>query len=528
MAARTGARWQGRATALVLLALLSFGLQATTLTAQSLWRDEVDALCYAFELPHLLSEALTPGAARALETPCACPALPIELAQGRLTTRLLSVGQSMVQLNGPLYFFLLRGWIGLVGSSEFALRFLSLCFGVLIVPLVYVLGCRLFDRAVGMWAALLAACSPYLLWYGQEVKMYTLLPLLVLLALYGLRRAVDEGGRWWALQVVATTVAFYTHIWSALLLPVEAFLLLLWWPRWRGRLGGALLSMALLTLPYLPLLRWEAGLVFVRRETGFPHYSLGGMALTLLNGWGLGITAQGWDRWLQLVAAGLAALGLGAAFDGGAWRERLRAVSLLLGWVGIPVLGIWFVSRWQPLFTDRYLIWAAPAFYLAMGAGLAFLWRRARWLALPVLAVLLTVWGYNLWHQAAQPVKPDLRGAARLVEASYREGDLLIFQIPHGRYTFDYYFGLSDYAWAEGLYTNHRNADGEYLTSEEVVAARMAELTAGHERVWFIASEVAMWDERNLVQGWLEANGVRELEAPLAHVTIYRYRMSWP
>jgi mannosyltransferase len=510
--------------ALLLLALLSFGLQAISLTAQSLWRDEVDALCYAFEFPHLLLEALAPGAAGALETPCACPPLPFEPLQGRLAVRLISVVQPMVQQNGPLYFFLLRGWIALAGSGEFALRFFSLGLGVLLVPLTYALGRRLFERGVGMGAALGAAFSPYLLWYGQEVKMYTLLPLLVLLALYSLRRAVDEGGRWWAVQVAATTVAFYTHIWSALLLPVEALLLLLWWPRWRQRWIGAGISMALLTLPYLPLLRWQLGAVFVPRETGFPHYSLGGMAVVLLNGWGLGITAQGMGRHLQLVAGGLAALGLGAAFEAAAWRERLRAVLLLLGWVVIPMLGIWFVSRWQPLFTDRYLIWAAPAFYLAMGAGLAFLWRRARGLALPLLAALLTIWGYNLWYQTTHVVKPDLRGAAAVVEASYRQGDLLVFQIPHGRYTFDYYFGPSDYAWADGLYTNHRREGGGYLMSEEVVAARMADLTAGYERVWFIATEVAMWDERNLVQIWLEANGARELEAPLAHVTVYRYR----
>ena len=35
-------------------AALALGLRAGSLRAQSLWRDEVDALCFAFEFPHLV------------------------------------------------------------------------------------------------------------------------------------------------------------------------------------------------------------------------------------------------------------------------------------------------------------------------------------------------------------------------------------------------------------------------------------------------------------------------------------------
>jgi hypothetical protein len=191
----------------------------------------------------------------------------------------------------------------------------------------------------------------------------------------------------------------------------------------------------------------------------------------------------------------------------------------------VPIVAVWFVSLWQPLFTDRYLIWAAPAFYLLAGAGLAFLWRRGRWPAVLLLVGVLALFGVNLQAQATLPIKSDLRAAAAYVEARYRPDDLLIFQIPHIRYTFDYYFDPETYTWADGLYTNHRGADGTYLTTEGTAGLMLAQITRGYRTVWLVASEVGMWDERNLVQGWLEANGERVEEAHFARVDVYRYRM---
>jgi len=511
---------------IVLLAvLLACWLRASSLTAQSFWRDEVDALCYAFEFPHVVTQALTGSAATGPQPPCACPPLLSPLAAqavGSPWQALAPIIGTMIRQNGPFYFFLLRGWIALAGHSEYALRFFSLWFGVLGVPLTYVLGARLLGRTVGRIAALLVATSPYLVWYGQEVKMYTLVPALALLALYALRREVESGGWWWVVQVAATSLAFYAHIWSALLVPVQVGFLLLWWPRWRPHWRGVLIGLALLTLPYLPLAAWQVPAAFIQRETGFPRYTLGQMILVLINGWGVGISGQGLP-WAAVACAGAALVGgTAAALSRRAWRTPVGVA----GWLTLPLLGIWAISQWQPLFTDRYLIWAAPGFYLLAGAGVVFLHRQSRWLGLALLAAILAVFSTNLAAQAQQAIKSDLRAAAAQVEEAHHAGDLLIFQIPHSRYTFDYYFTPTAYNWAEGPYTNHRLSDGSYLTTEETLATRMAQITWGYDTVWLVASEVGMWDERNLVQQWLEENGERISAAHFVRVDVYGYRLT--
>ena len=70
---------------------------------------------------------------------------------------------------------LLQPWIGALGLT---MRWLSAAAGVLLVPLLWVLGRRLWDRPAGLAAALVAASSPLLVYYGQEARMYTLLVLL--------------------------------------------------------------------------------------------------------------------------------------------------------------------------------------------------------------------------------------------------------------------------------------------------------------------------------------------------------------
>lgn len=513
-----------RSRALLLLCailLLAFGLRALSLDAESLWRDEVDSLRFATApWPEMVANFTRPG------------------------------------WNGPLYYLLLRGWIALAGRSEYALRYFSLFWGVSGVALIYVLGLRLFHRrSVGVFAALLTTTAPYMIWYGQEVKMYTLVPALVMAAIYALRRAVEgDGARWWAVQVVATTVAFYVHILAALLIPVQVILFLIWWPRARRQWRGALISLACLTLPYLPLLAWQAPLVFKSRDTGFHPYSLGQMALILFNGWSLGILPWGWP-WATL-PIGVAALGglLDVIFSG--WDDdsgegqALRNRLALLAWLLLPLLAVAVVSMWQPLFTDRYMIWSAPAFYLLAALGLAAPLRWGWPFALPWLALILFVNGVNLWQQTVVPIKSDFRAAAAYV-ANYQEdappapvdveayafriylplvaatGEtedaLIVFQIPYGQYTFDYYYPEESYPWIGGQYTNNRAANGAYLTTPEQVAQAMERATAGYTHIWLVATEMAMWDERGLVQAWLESNARLVDEAHFPRVDVYRY-----
>ncbi len=446
---------------------IAFSVRTLPVLSQGLWRDEVDQWRFAYlSLDELVGNLTRPG------------------------------------WNGPLYSLMLRAWISVTGDSVFSMRYLSVLFGVLCISSAYVLGRLLIGRRPAATLALLLSVSPYMVWYAQEIKMYTWVPFLVLLALYATSRGAETGrGPWWVLVLVVTTFAVYSHILAALLIPVLVIWFWLHPHRAHKAWVGGLLALGGLSLPYLPLLRWQAALAFVPRETGFPERSLGQMAVALLNGWSAGISQGSWgtQRGLLLgmgVTGIIAVIGFTSLF-----RRRASAALRLIAWLVVPLLGIWLVSLWSPIFTDRYLIWAAPAFYALVAAGL---WRLGRPFRVVGMAILLTFFAHGLAVQATDPIKPQFEKAAHYVTGLREPADLLLFQIPYNRLVYEVYADDDLGMWAEAPFTNWRESDGSYRVDGTYVARELARLVGDHDRVWLVYSEVALWDERELVKGWLD------------------------
>lgn len=461
-----------------LLVLLAFVLRAHHLDFQSLWRDETDAIRFSrAPLPELFGNLTRPG------------------------------------WNGPLYYILLRGWLLLAGDSEFATRYTSLFFGVLAAPLTWVVGRRLAGRATGLAGAALVALSPYLVWYAQELKMYALVLALGLLSTYLYCRALDEGRwQWWLGHVIVTSLLMYTHLLAVLLLASQALWFIVGWRQYRPRWPAWLADLAALTLPYLPLAVWQLPLLLSDFQTGHPFYALDDILQILFLAFSRGVAAP----WTPL-AMGAFLLPL---LGGVTLRSRngYRGVAVLLLWLVAPVLGVYLISLSTPVFTDRYLIYVTPAYALLLARGLATIGQR--WRPAQVLLALLLVFvlAQGWWVQASRPIKSDFRGAAQVVAQSYRPRDLVVFQIPYGRYTFEYYYRLP-FEWADGLYTNHGMSEAE-------AGRQMQAMTAGRAVVWLVGSEMEMWDRRHLVAQWLQTHGRQTLEVGLARVTVWRFEVA--
>ncbi len=111
----------------------------------------------------------------------------------------------------PLYCVLLHFWLPIVGETPFAMRMLSVAFSMLVVAIVYVVGKRGMHRAAGTWGAFFAALAPFQIYYGQELRMYSLLAFALFLFLYAVMRL--ENGTRKALFLIAfsTALAVFTH-----------------------------------------------------------------------------------------------------------------------------------------------------------------------------------------------------------------------------------------------------------------------------------------------------------------------------
>lgn len=164
--------------ALVTLSLLSFAIGALQLDVRHLWGDE----------------AFSVWASTA------------------------SVGALLGGLDAqpPLYHLLLKAGRALWGESVFALRFASLCCGVLLTPIGF-RAARQSGRPGALLAAALLALSPLLAYFQQEARMYTLAALLSGIIFWLSARAIAGHAmraRHWLAYGLASTGALYSHFYA--------------------------------------------------------------------------------------------------------------------------------------------------------------------------------------------------------------------------------------------------------------------------------------------------------------------------
>ncbi len=441
-----------------LLVALAFALRAYRLGAQSLWFDEAFSVAYARQ------------------------GLSAWLA-GQTTVQ----GITVVELHPPLYFALLNVWMLLAGAGEFAVRFGSLACGVLLVPLAFVVGRRLFTARTGLLAALLVALSPFLVYYSQEARPYIQPTFLALLAFYVFLRTQANNRRidWW-LYALTTLAAVNLHYYAALATAAQGLYLLL---RRRALLlpwFAAMLAVALLYVPLLPTM-WH-------QLSSYGVYWEGTIGLEVIlpravAAFGAGLTADA--PWGLLNGAFLLLLALAALVYSLMVKRREEAdqTFLLALYLVIPILAVYLSCLFKPKFHERFVIVAAPALYLLAARGADVLIglgrdRRLRWviglaavalIALPTFQPL-----YNLYCDPAY-ARDDYRAVAATIEAQQQPGDVILLCAPYIYPAFTYYYhgGLP---W-DGL-------PKQTPANRTSTAAALNVLTAGRDRLWLV-----LWQE---------------------------------
>ena len=127
-------------------------------------------------------------------------------------------GESPEQV--PLHYLALRYWMLLAGQTEFAVRLLSLAFGLASVPLFYQV-LRRFKADVGpaLAGCAVLAVSALHIYYSQEARMHAMACFSCILAAYMLIRACQRGDRWSYLGYCASAAAcLYTFAYSGFVL----------------------------------------------------------------------------------------------------------------------------------------------------------------------------------------------------------------------------------------------------------------------------------------------------------------------
>ncbi|HRQ41359.1 MAG TPA: glycosyltransferase family 39 protein [Chloroflexota bacterium] len=393
---------------------LGFGLRLYRLDGQSLWWDEMATVARA--------------------------AIPLQ----EMFADLLRIRNHM-----PLYFLVIRLW-AMLGYGAFIMRYFSLIWGVLSLPLIYQVGRLLGSKTVGFLAMLLLAVSPFHIWYSQEARMYTFLAFTLLLAHWFLLRTFPHPSLYnWVGYALAMLIALYTHYLAALIL-IAHYAFFAWhyrrlrshfrsWLAAAGSVGllfGLWFGYMMLTggfrdapISWIPPATWVDPILTLLAFSAGPSINpaKGIVFLPLIfMAMGMGVCLARYGR--------LPAIDVGKQDI--AQLQPYFFARLLFFWLTIPLLLLLLISLDLPvtqkrsIYMDRYLIIILPALLLLAAWGFALLTEQKRvWWLLPLTygaIVLFAAASLNNMYHNPHYARTDWRAAIAQLETLWQAGDTLV------------------------------------------------------------------------------------------------------
>jgi hypothetical protein len=359
------------------------------------------------------------------------------------------IARTAIDIHPPLYYLVLHFWTLVIGPGPVSVRLFSVIAGVLSIPLLFVVGRRLFGWKAGLLAALVLAVAPFHVYYSQEARMYALVTLLALASTY-LFLALLDGQRsrqatWmlWTGYVVVTSLAMYTQYYAAFVPAAQTLFLLIrirqhksLLPRWIGA------QMALLVV-YIPWLLY-AGPKLVA-YVGNKLVKEGDVPLALwtylqrhLVAFSVGHVSQprSFLSWLAVLVVGLALLGAitslaGRRLPGQAMWSGTEAVLFAGAYLVLPLFLGYVVNLRYPFTsagTERLFLFSAPVLYLLVAVGILWLQVRLRVASAMVFVLVLLVNTPSLfdYYSVARYAADDYRPVVEKVQALARPEDVIV------------------------------------------------------------------------------------------------------
>jgi len=292
-----------------------------------------------------------------------------------------------VDLVHATYYALMHCWFAVVGYSPFTLRFPSAVAVALTAALIVLLGRRLAGDRVGVLGGVFFILLPRVTWMGAEGRSFAIGALLATAATLLLVQAVDRtsaGPRawpWWIAYTVVSVLGGSVFLYLVLVTMSHGLIVVALQRLRRSALRRPLLAWAaaagITVIALIPLAvassRQSAQISWIQHIS---RHTVEEVLVTEFSYKNAGFTVLLW----ALVAAGfVAALRV----------PRIRQVLAVgVPWVAVPTIGLIVASVvTHPLYSPRYVAYAAPAAALLMAAPFAFV--PVRWIRPTVIVAVL-------------------------------------------------------------------------------------------------------------------------------------------
>lgn len=117
----------------------------------------------------------------------------------------------------PFYYWVLKVWSSLFGTTELAIRSLSIIFGAGAIATTFALVRKMFGRPSAAVSLILLSLSPMIIRFSDEARMYTLAAMIIMLATYVMVKASEaKSKKLWIVYGVLVSLGMWTHYFTAL------------------------------------------------------------------------------------------------------------------------------------------------------------------------------------------------------------------------------------------------------------------------------------------------------------------------
>lgn len=340
----------------------------------------------------------------------------------------------------PFYHILLHLWRTFVGNTLEAARLMSLLFYVLCIPAIYYLGKLSYSRSVGLFAAVLMAASPFMNWYGNEIRMYTLFTFLIICNQYffiKIRKTNSDHA--WIGYAATAILGVYSHYFFLVNLGVQGLFFLFTRSHFPHlALRRFMMTGALVVLSFVPWVSYVYTLgealnqqpllpvpTAVNIFSAFSQF-LFGFQNDHLNTFFLSL-------WPLAVIFGFVSLRKNS-------RPSIETLYFLTAVLASVVVLFIISVTLQPVFVSRYLIFTVPALYLLISSAVEQYSARTTAILKVGLTALLAIMLVVEIVNPTAPVKENYFEATEYLNAHASPADIVLVSAPFTVYPVEYYY----------------------------------------------------------------------------------------
>lgn len=339
------------------------------------------------------------------------------------------------EFNPPLFYWVEHIML-IFGNNEVILRFIPAVLGILTIPLVYFVGKEFIDRNVGIIAAAGFAFSPFLIFYSQEARAYSMMLFFVTFAMVFYFKALKTNDpKNWAFFGVLAALAFWAHFYAMVIIAaLVLYALAVQVKKIKEdirNLKPVSLAIVLFTVICLPLIIVTIQL-FAKRSASAPTFGIQGFGIIIETFKQI----SGFSEIAMYLLVILFIVGIVQAFI----LDKNKGIFLV--WVTVLTFVISYFLSYRIPMVPRYLLFLNIVFFIGIAVSYKTFCtlinnRTVIYGFMVFLLVLSTPFLMNYYSGYS---KDDWRGFSQIMQKATNQGDFVVLVPGYISQPFNYYY----------------------------------------------------------------------------------------